>query len=104
MIFSYLRSRAQLGRALVLIDARRGIMDSDQQVLGLLNQAAVSTLVVLTKFDAVPKKEQAAVLEAVAEEARRHTVALQEIIATSAETGEGIPVLRAHLLALAAIS
>jgi GTP-binding protein len=102
LIFAYLRGRSCLRRALVLIDGRRGIMDSDAQVLGLLNQAAVSTLIVLTKFDDVPRKEQAAVLASVAAEARRHTVVLEEIIATSAETGEGIPDLRAHLLALAA--
>ncbi|HJR56244.1 MAG TPA: ribosome biogenesis GTP-binding protein YihA/YsxC [Rhizomicrobium sp.] len=102
LIFSYLRGRASLRRALVLIDARRGIMDTDSQVLGLLNQAAVSTLVVLTKFDQLAKAEREAVQAAVTAETSRHTVALEQVIATSAETGEGIPFLRAHLLALAA--
>ncbi|HEX2760430.1 MAG TPA: GTP-binding protein, partial [Rhizomicrobium sp.] len=85
---------------LVLIDARRGIMDTDDQVLGLLNQAAVSTLIVLTKIDQVAKNERESVLASVAATARRHTVALEKIIATSAETGEGIPALREHLFAL----
>src|SRR6201992_2499730 len=53
MIFAYLRGRAPLRRALVLVDARRGPKDSDRQVLELLNQAAVSTLLVLTKFDEI---------------------------------------------------
>jgi GTP-binding protein len=102
MIFSYLRTRASLRRALVLIDARRGIMDTDNQVLGLLNQAAVSTLIVLTKFDQLAKGERDEVLASTKAAARQHTVALEEIIATSAETAEGIPALRTHLLALAA--
>src|ERR1700748_1148057 len=40
MIFSYLRRRARLRRILLLVDARRGVMDSDRQVMALLDQAA----------------------------------------------------------------
>ena len=101
MIFAYLRGRAPLRRALVLVDARRGPMDTDRQVLELLNQAAVSTLLVLTKFDEVAAKDRETALAAARAEAARHTVTLQEVIATSAQTGEGIPDLRAHLYALA---
>jgi GTP-binding protein len=102
MIFAYLRGRSPLRRALVLIDARRGPKDSDSQVLGLLNAAAVSTLIVLTKFDEVPADARAAVLDAARAEARRHTVALEAVIATSARSGEGIPALREHLYELTA--
>jgi GTP-binding protein len=97
MIFAYLRGRSVLRRALVLIDARHPIKDSDRQVLSLLNQAAVSTLIVLTKFDAVPAGDRPAALAEAEAEARRHTVALEEVIATSAEGGDGIPALREHL-------
>jgi GTP-binding protein len=100
MIFAYLRGRAPLRRALVLVDARRGPMDVDRQVLALLNQAAVSTLLVLTKFDEVAQKDREAVLAAARAEAARHTVALQDVIATSALNGEGIPALREHLFNL----
>ena len=100
LIFAYLRGRAPLRRVLLLIDARRGVMDSDSQVLGLLNQAAVSTLLVLTKFDEVAAKDREAALAGARAEAARHTVTLQEVIATSAQTGEGIPALREHLFAL----
>ncbi len=101
MIFAYLRGRAPLRRALVLIDARRGPGDSDRQVLALLNQAAVSTLLVLTKIDEVSGDGRAAALAAAQEEARRHTVALEQVIATSAQNGEGIAALREHLYELA---
>jgi len=102
MIFAYLCGRAPLRRALLLIDARRGPKDSDRQVLELLNKAAVSTLLVLTKFDEVAAKDRAAALAAAEAEARRHTVALVEVIATSAQSGEGIPALREHLYQLTA--
>ena len=95
-------SEPRVRRALLLIDARRGPKDSDSQVLGLLNQAAVSTLIVLTKFDEVSRHDRAAVLEATQAEARRHTVALEEVIATSAQAGDGIAALREHLFALTA--
>jgi len=99
-VFAYLRGRGPLRRVLLLVDARRGVMDSDRQVLELLSRAAVSTLIVLTKFDEVAAKDRAATLEAAREEAGRHTVALAEVIATSSQTGEGIPALREHLFAL----
>jgi GTP-binding protein len=102
MIFAYLQGRACLRRALVLIDARRGPGDYDRQMLALLNQAAVSTLLVLTKFDEVPLGVRQAVQDAASAEARRHTVTLEQVIATSSRTGEGIPALRAHLYDLAA--
>ncbi len=100
MIFTYLCGRASLRRALLLIDARRGPKDSDRQVLELLNRAAVSTLLVLTKFDEVAQTERDAALAAAEAEARRHTVALVEVIATSAQSSEGIPALRQHLYEL----
>lgn len=100
MIFAYLRGRAPLRRALVLIDARRGPKESDRQVLALLNRAAVSTLLVATKLDEVPAPERPEALAMVAAEARRHTVALEQVIATSSQTGDGIPALREHLYAL----
>jgi GTP-binding protein len=102
MIFAYLRGRAPLRRALVLLDARHAIKDSDRQVLDLLNQAAVSTLIVLTKFDQVPAGAREAALAGAKAEARRHTVALEEVIATSAQSGDGIAALRAHLYGLTA--
>src|ERR1700755_2856824 len=36
MIFSYLRGRSRLRRVMLLIDARRGVLESDSQVMALL--------------------------------------------------------------------
>ena len=101
MIFSYLRRRARLRRVLLLIDARRGVMDSDRQVMALLDQTAVSYGLVLTKADELKASERATVLAAASQEARKHTAAMAEIQLTSALAGDGIPELRTHLAALA---
>src|ERR1700750_2432727 len=70
MIFAYLRRRSRLRRVLVLIDSRRGVMDSDEQVMELLDKAAVSYGLVLTKGDELkPALRQAAITAAAAKAA-----------------------------------
>jgi GTP-binding protein len=101
MIFFYLRSRARLRRVALLIDSRRGVMDSDRQVMDLLDKAAVSYGLVLTKADELRASDQPKALTAAATEAARHTAALAEVQLTSALKGDGIAGLRTHLAALA---
>ena len=101
MIFSYLRGRSRLRRVALLIDARRGVLESDQQVMALLDRAAVSYVLVLTKADELKTGDQTQALEAAAVEAGKHTAALAQVQLTSALTGTGIPELRAHLARLA---
>lgn len=101
IIFSYLRRRARLRRVALLIDARRGVMDSDLQVMGLLDQSAVSYGLVLTKADELKASELTDVLHKAGTEAARHTAALTQVQLTSALSGEGIADLRTHLAALA---
>jgi len=101
MIFSYLRRRARLRRVALLIDARRGVMDSDQQVMALLDQTAVSYGLVLTKGDELKPAQRDAALETARAETARHTAAMAEVQLTSSLKGDGIPALRAHLARLA---
>lgn len=101
MIFSYLRRRARLRRVALLIDARRGAMESDLDVMALLDRTAVSYGLVLTKADALKPAERAEALAKAAAEAGRHTAALHEVQLTSALSGDGIAALRTHLAALA---
>jgi GTP-binding protein len=101
MIFSYLRRRARLRRIVLLIDSRRGVMDSDKQVMELLDRTAVSYGLVLTKADELKASDRARMVEAAHAEAGKHTAALAEVQLTSALTGDGIPALRTHLAALA---
>ncbi|MEI9929720.1 MAG: ribosome biogenesis GTP-binding protein YihA/YsxC [Rhizomicrobium sp.] len=58
LIFSYLRGRANLRRVALLIDSRRGAMDTDLQAMTLLDQAAVSYIPVLTKLDQLKASER----------------------------------------------
>jgi GTP-binding protein len=101
LIFAYLRGRARLRRVALLVDARRGVMDTDEQVMALLDKAAVSYGLVLTKIDEVNAKAREPALEGAAKAAGKHTAALQEVLATSALDGEGVPLLRARLAAVA---
>ncbi len=98
LINDYLRGRAALKRTLVLIDSRHGIKDVDRDVLKMLDEAAVSYRIVLTKIDKIKASDLAAVMAATATEARTHVAAHPEIIATSSETGYGIAELRAAVL------
>jgi GTP-binding protein len=101
LIFAYLSGRATLRRALLLIDARRGLMDSDLAVMELFDRAAVSYELVLTKSDEVKQAEMEKLLAAITAEAARHTAALAEMATTSSRTGAGINLLQAQLAALA---
>ena len=98
LVNDYLRGRAKLKRALVLIDSRHGIKPVDLEVMEMLDKAAVSYRLVLTKSDKIKASELAAVCARTEEEARKHPAAHPEIIATSSEKGGGIPELRAAVL------
>jgi GTP-binding protein len=101
LVFDYMRGRTVLRRVLVLIDCRHGIKPVDREIMSMLDKAAVSFQVVLTKGDKIKPTELAKVHEAVSAAARIHPAAYPEVIATSAEKGEGIPELRAAVLAAA---
>jgi len=98
LVNDYLRGRQQLRRALVLIDSRHGIKDVDRELMTMLDSAAVSYRLVLTKTDKIKPTELTAAIAQTAAEARTHVAAHPEIIATSSETGEGIAQLRAAVL------
>ena len=98
LVNDFLRGRDVLKRALVLIDSRHGLKEVDREILGMLDQAAVSYRLVLTKADKVKATELAQVTRAVADEARRRPAAHPDIIATSSEGGLGLPELRAAVL------
>ncbi|MGV3480426.1 MAG: ribosome biogenesis GTP-binding protein YihA/YsxC [Sphingobium sp.] len=98
LINDFLRGRAVLKRTLVLIDSRHGIKDVDRDVMKMLDDAAVSYRLVLTKADKIKPTELADTMSRTAEEARKRPAAHPEIIATSSETGLGIPELRAAVI------
>jgi GTP-binding protein len=101
LIFDYLRGRVVLKRVLVLIDARHGLKPVDIEIMTMLDKAAVSYQIVLTKGDKIKPTSLAATLAAVGSIARSHIAAYPEVLATSAETGTGIPELRAAVVVAA---
>jgi GTP-binding protein len=101
LVFAYLRGRPNLRRVILLIDSRRGLLDNDLETMGLLDQAAVSYQLVLTKSDKLKAKELTEIEKTITAQSRRHGAAHPEILVTSAETNQGIPELRASLAALA---
>ncbi|HST35358.1 MAG TPA: ribosome biogenesis GTP-binding protein YihA/YsxC [Allosphingosinicella sp.] len=98
LINDYLRGRQVLKRTLLLIDARHGLKDVDREVMKMLDDAAVSYRLVLTKADKIKASELEAVTRATADEGRKHPAAHPEIIATSSEKGLGMDRLRAAVL------
>ena len=94
LVNDYLRGRQVLKRALLLVDSRHGIKEIDREIIEMLDSAAVSYRIVLTKADKVKATELAAVQAAVEAEARKHAAAHPEVIATSSEGGLGMERLR----------
>lgn len=98
LINDYLRGRAVLKRTLVLIDSRHGIKPVDLDVIKMLDEAAVSYRLVLTKADKIKASELAAVADATRAEARKHAAAYPDVIITSSEKRMGIDELRGFVM------
>jgi GTP-binding protein len=102
LIRAYLRGRANLARVYVLVDARHGLKSADAEVLDLLDEAAVSYEIVLTKADEPKRDALAATADAVAAAIRKRPAAYPDVLATSSRSGAGIPELRAAVARLLA--
>lgn len=98
LVFDYLRGRATLKRVYVLIDARHGIKKNDEEVLSLLDKAAVSYQIVLTKTDKIKAPGLARLLDITAETIRKRPAAFPEVLATSSEKHRGLDELRQAIL------
>jgi GTP-binding protein len=94
LVFDYLRGRATLKRVYLLIDSRHGIKKNDEDVLKLLDTAAISYQVILTKSDKIKASELEALIVQTTAQIAKHPAAFPEIIATSSEKGVGIDDLR----------
>ncbi|MBC7985765.1 MAG: YihA family ribosome biogenesis GTP-binding protein [Sphingomonadaceae bacterium] len=94
LVNDFLRGRPSLRRTLVLVDARHGLKDPDRELMRMLDEAAVSYRLVLTKADKPKASDLAGTLDRTAAEARKHVAAHPEIITTSSETGLGVEELR----------
>ncbi len=97
LMFEYLRGRPELRRVVLLLDSRIEVKPSDQAVMDLLDDAAVTYQLVLTKADGVkpgPLARKQAEIETLA---RTHPAAYPVVLTTSGVSGMGLPELRAAL-------
>jgi len=94
LINDFLRGRPTLKRTLLLIDSRRGLKDIDCKLMEILDEAAVSYRIVLTKSDKLKDRALAATTATLTEQAKGHAAAHPEILITSSETGLGVDELR----------
>ena len=100
VVEAYLRGSKKLARVYLLIDARHGIKRNDESVLTALDKAAISHEVVLTKCDELRAAEQTECREKVELALQKRPAAFPRVIATSAKTGQGMPVFRAAIARL----
>jgi GTP-binding protein len=100
LMFDFLRGRPTLRRVMLLLDARIEEKTADIAVMELLDRAAVTFQIVLTKIDSVKPLALARKRTEMAALARAHPAAHPIVVATSSETGAGIAELRAELAAV----
>lgn len=101
LVNDYLRGRAALKRAILLVDSRHGLKPVDREVMAMMDEAALGYQLVLTKADKVKAAALDAVIAETAAEAAKHPAAHPRLIATSSETGAGIAELRTEIVAAA---
>ncbi len=94
LVFDYLKGRVTLKRVYLLIDARHGIKKIDEEVMDLLDKAAVSYQVVLTKADKLKPAGLPKLAEETAARVARRPAAFPAILATSSEKDAGLDELR----------
>src|SRR3546814_11556260 len=94
LVNDYLRGRQVLKRTLLLIDARHGIKDVDRDIMKMLDEAAVSYRLAITKADKVKASDLAETCDKVTAKIRKRPAAHPDIIVTYNEKGTGLTDLR----------
>ena len=102
LLKNYLQGRPTLRRVFVLIDARHGAKAVDEEIMTLLDRAAVTFQVVMTKADKVKGSALEDSMAATRAAMAKHPAAYPELILTSSEKGEGIAALRAVIASIEA--
>ncbi len=97
LVEDYLSHNDRLDGLILLLDCRRGVQEADKQLLDYLSADEIPVLVVLTKID---KLNRAGRSQAMADVRKQLEIPADQVLATSARTGEGVDVLTESLLAL----
>jgi GTP-binding protein len=94
LVRDYLQGRTQLARVFLLIDSRHGVKENDRETMSLMDQAAVSYQLVLTKTDKLKARELEDVTKATLAVIAKHAAAYPQLLVTSAEKKAGMDDLR----------
>jgi GTP-binding protein len=94
LVFDYLRGRSTLKRVYVLIDARHGVKANDEEVFSLLDKAAVSYQLVLTKTDKIKAAGVPRLIDDTLARIKKRPAAYPAVLATSSEKDVGLGALR----------
>ena len=97
LVEKYLTHNDRLDGLILLLDCRRGVQEADRQLLDYVSADEIPVLVVLTKMD---KLNRSGRTNAVADVRSQLEIPADQVVATSAQTGEGVDVLTESLLAL----
>lgn len=100
LIFTYLQGRVNLKRVFLLIDSRHGVKKVDEEIMELLDKAAVTYQIILTKTDKISAKELEKVITSTQSIIAKHPAAYVELLATSSEKGIGLDDVRAEIATL----
>jgi GTP-binding protein len=103
LLKSYLQGRATLRRVFLLIDSRHGAKAVDEEIMSLLDTAAVTFQVVLTKTDKPKGGDLEKVIERLKTVLAKHPAAYPEIILTSSVKGSGLETIRAEIAEMVAV-
>lgn len=98
LIHDYLRGRVQLRRVFLLIDSRHGIKKNDENIMKMLDKAAVTYQLVLTKTDKIPASYLSEVVQKTVEIGQKHVACYPQVLATSSEKKHGIDLVRAEFV------
>ena len=97
LINTSLVARANLRRVFLLIDSRHGIKKIDEEIMNMLDKAAVTYQIVLTKIDKISSKELELIFKNTHEKVSCHTAAHVNVLKTSSEKNLFLDELKAEI-------
>ena len=100
LIMTYLQGRVNLKRVFVLIDSRHGIKKVDEEIMDMLDKAAVTYQIILTKTDKITSSALARVINETSQKISSRAAAYVRVLTTSSEKNIGIDMVRAEIASL----
>jgi GTP-binding protein len=94
----YLQNRSNLRRVFLLIDARHDIKPSDEEIMSMLDNCAVSYQIVLTKIDKIKDRDKK--ISKTLESVKSHVAVHPVIYSTSSHKETGLEDLRNEISSL----